>query len=143
MGTGMLYLLDTCVVSEFVNKRTDPKVIAFVNELDQTETFLSVVTVGEVAKGIAKLPPSRKKEQLQEWFDQSLLPRFGDNLVSIDTAVMLRWGMQVAAMELKGRVVATMDSLIAAQCLTRDLILVTRNVRDFDGTGVRIVNPWE
>lgn len=139
----MKYLLDTCVISELIAKRPNPQVVAWVDALDDEDVYLSVITLGEIKRGIEKLPDSRRKERLNQWMKEELLARFHGHIASIDPDVMLVWGELVARMEAHGRTLPVMDSLIASIALHGGFILVTRNQRDFDGTGVEIINPWQ
>jgi len=138
----MRYLLDTCVISELIAKRPAPQVVAWVDSHDDEDLFLSVITLGEIKRGVARLPDSRRKQQLDQWLEDALLVRFQGRIAAIDTAVMLTWGELVARLEKTGRKLPAIDSLIAAIALQHHLTLVTRNERDFAGTGVEIVNPW-
>jgi len=139
----MNYLLDTCVISELVAKQPYPTVVDFVDSLDVDDVYLSVITVGEITKGIEKLPKSKRKQELQTWLKEDLLIRFGGRIVSLDTDVLVEWGALAARLESSGRTMPAMDSLIAATALSHQFTLVTRNVDDFKGSGVEIVNPWE
>lgn len=138
----MKYLLDTCVISELVARQPDPHVVAWVDSVEETRLYLSVITIGEVRRGIAKLPDSPRKEQLNRWLEKDLLVRFAGRVVPIDVGVMLTWGDLVARLERKGRVLPAIDSLVAAIALHGGFVLVTRNVKDFENTGIDIVNPW-
>ena len=139
----MKYLLDTCVVSELIAKEPDAKVIHWVDSFDDERAFLSVITIGEVKRGIEKLPPSQRKSEILAWFENSLLPRFDGRIIPIGIAVMLTWGELVARLEQQGRVLPAIDSLIAAIALNGGLTLVTRNTKDFVDTGVTLFNPWK
>ena len=138
----MRYLLDTNVVSELVARRPDVKVVGWVDGLDPGGTYLSVITVGEISKGIEKLPDSRRKDTIREWLSGDLLLRFEGRILTIDVAVMLAWGALAAESESRGRTMPAMDSLISAQTLHHVLVLATRNEDDFRHTGVQILNPW-
>jgi tRNA(fMet)-specific endonuclease VapC len=139
----MNYLLDTCVVSELVAKQPNSKVVEFVDSLDSDDVYLSVITIGEITKGIEKLPRSKRKQELQNWLKEDLLIRFDGRLVSLDTDVLMEWGVLTARLESSGETMPAIDSLIAATALSHPFTLVTRNVDDFNGTGLEIVNPWE
>ena len=139
----MNYLLDTCVISEVLNKQPNPKALEFVDNLDPEEVYLSAITIGELYKGIARLPASRRKNELQAWFEDELLVRYEGKILSLDADVLMTWGGLVAKLEADGCVMPAMDSLIAAMVLTHDMTLVTRNVSDFENSGVKIANPWE
>ncbi|MBI5966177.1 MAG: type II toxin-antitoxin system VapC family toxin [Chloroflexi bacterium] len=139
----MKYLLDTCVISELVSKHPNPKVVDFVDSLDSDTVYLSVITIGEIAKGVEKLPKSKRKQELHSWLKEDLLVRFDGRIIPLDTEVLLEWGILIARLESTGITLPAIDSLIAATTLTHKLTLVTRNVNDFNGTGVEIVNPWK
>jgi len=139
----MRCLLDTCVISELIASRPDPHVVAWVNALDDEQTWLSVITLGEIKRGVARLPDSHRKERLARWLEEDLLARFHGRIADINADVMLAWGELAARLEKKGRTLPAMDSLIAAIALHGDFALVTRNERDFMDTGVQVVNPWQ
>ncbi len=139
----MKYLLDTNVISEMVAKQPDPKVIAWIDSLDQNWVYLSVITIGELRKGIEKLPSSRRKERLRAWLADELLVRFSGRILSLDIDVMLAWGELTGRLEARGKPLPAIDSLIAALALHHTCHLVTRNEADFNDTGVPILNPWK
>jgi toxin FitB len=136
------YLLDTCVISEFTKPLPNEKVLAWLRQCDQTSLFLSSITIGELAKGIAKLPDGKKKTALDAWLHDDLQFRFHDRIVSLDMEVMMQWGNLCGSLESSGVTVPIMDSLIAACALARDLILVTNNSNDFKAMTPHLVNPW-
>lgn len=139
----MTYLLDTNVISELVARRPNEHVVAWLRDVSSTEVYLSALTIGEIKRGIEKLPgDSRRKHELARWLEEELLVRFQGRIVALDAAVMLEWGRLVAALESQGRRLPLMDSLIAVQALYHHHELVTRNVKDFAGTDVRLLNPW-
>ena len=136
----MKYLLDTNVLSEIRKPRGEKKVKDFVNTLGEENIFISVVSIGEIAWGIEKLPLGQKKTELLVWLGQKLPEFFGNRIIPLDTEIMTQWGI------LQGFVKQTLpvlDSLIAATALTRGLTVVTRNTRDFKNvTGLKLLNPW-
>jgi predicted nucleic acid-binding protein len=137
------YLLDTCVLSEMVIKQPSAKVVDFIDSLDPDDVTLSVITIGEIVKGIEKLPKSRRKQELHAWLKEDLLARFQGKIIPIDEEVIAAWGILTARAEVAGRAMPAIDSLIAATAQANELTLVTRNVDDFNVSGVEIVNPWE
>jgi tRNA(fMet)-specific endonuclease VapC len=139
----MNYLLDTNVISELAARQPNPGVIAWIQSVDENRLYLSAITIGEIKKGVEKLPTSARKETLQSWLANDLLQRFEYRILAIDTDVMLIWGELTARLESNGRVLPAIDSLIAALALSGDFTLVTRNTADFDGTGVKVLNPWQ
>lgn len=139
----MKVILDTCVISEFVAKQPNPKVVEFLDALDTDDAYLSVITIGEVIKGVEKLPDSRRKTELRDWLQDDLLARFQGKILPLDTDVMVEWGMLTAHAEMAGKPMPTIDSLIAATAIANKMTLVTRNVSDFEAAGIEIVNPWQ
>jgi toxin FitB len=139
----MKFLLDTCVISELMAKQPNQAVMQWIDSVDEDRLYLSVITIGEIRKGIAKLPDSTRKLDLHAWLTDHLLSRFSDRIVAIDTGVMLDWGQLVGNLERLGKPMPLMDSLIAAIALHGDFILVTRNEADFGCADVRIQNPFK
>ncbi len=139
----MKYLLDTNVVSELVSRRPNPDVVAWIDGLDPNTTFVSVILIGEIRKGIEKLPASSRKDELWAWLTSDLLIRFDGRIAPVSTSVMLIWGELAGRLEKLGRQVAAMDSIVAAIALEGNYALVTRNEADFKDTGAVIVNPWK
>jgi toxin FitB len=138
----MSYLLDTCVLSELRKGAPDPNVVAWINDVDESRLFLSVITFGEIQKGIAKLDESKKKRSLQLWLEQSLPERFSGRILSFDEAVALEWGELQGGLTRSGCPAPVVDSLIAATAIRHNLVLVTRNLADFDRMPVKLLNPW-
>lgn len=138
----MNFLLDTCVLSEFTRRQPDPKVIDWLDQVDEERLFISAITIGEIQRGVERLAKSPRKTQLQIWMNEGLIRRFASRILPLDTPVMLTWGTLTARMENSGRPLPVMDSLIAATALANNLALVTRNSADFLVCGVQVVNPW-
>jgi toxin FitB len=136
------YLLDTNIISELVARQPDQQVLDWLDSLDPHLVFLSVITIGEIQRGIEKLPDSARREQLHEWLNDQLLVRFAGQILEIDVAVMLAWGSLVAGLDRAGRQLPAMDSLIATLARHHGCTLVTRNDSDFRDTGVSLLNPW-
>jgi predicted nucleic acid-binding protein len=136
------WLLDTCVVSELVRPRPKASVVSWVLECDEDQLFLSVITIGELEKGIARLPASPKRVALEQWVRRDLADRFRGRLLAIDFGVAARWGALVGASEARGQPLPVIDSLIAATSLQQDLTVVTRNTDDLERCGARCFNPW-
>ena len=138
----MRFLLDTCVISELVAKQPDPGLVEWIDGIAEEKLYLSVITIGEIKKGIEKLPDSRRRSELIKWLEDELLVRFKDKVLPIDAGVMLVWGELTANLEKQGKKMPAMDSLIAAIAVHGKLSLVTRNETDFEYTGVPVINPW-
>ena len=137
----MRVLLDTCVLSELRWPKGHAGVRRAVDALDSENLFLSVVSVGEIAKGIALLKESRKKRGLQRWL-QFLERDYADRVLPIDLETSHIWGEVTAAAQKAGRTVPASDGLIAATALRHGLHLMTRNTGHFTATGVLLINPW-
>jgi toxin FitB len=137
-----MYLLDTCTISDVVAKQPHPNVLNWFTTQPLETVYLSVVTIGELTKGIQKMPLSRRRTDLETWLAQDILVQFQRRIVDIDLNTMVLWGELTGRLEPQGRMLPTMDSLIAAVALQHSLTLVTRNEKDFAGTGVTIFNSW-
>jgi predicted nucleic acid-binding protein len=138
----MKVLLDTCVISELITKRPSTSVVAFVDNLDPDDVYLSVITIGEIIKGIEKLPDTHRKTELHNWLRSDLMARFHGNILPLDINVISQWGVLTARLEAFGKPMPAIDSLIAATILAHKMTLVTRNVSDFKAAGIEIINPW-
>lgn len=135
----MTYLLDTNVVSELRRPSPDPGVVAWLRQAPDTALHLSVLTLGEIRKGVEALPDGARKEQLRLWLEQELPAWFESRLLPVSAGVADRWGRLLAEVD---RPVPAIDSLLAATALHHGLRLVTRNERDFRFPGLGVVNPW-
>jgi len=135
------YLLDTCVLSEYNKPQPAAEVLAWLDAQTDDSLYMSVLTIGELDKGIFKMPPSKRKTNLAA-FVETLLARFDRRILDLDTSILRRWGKMIGSLETQGRPMPAIDSLMAATALERDLTLVTRNEADFTNTGVKILNPW-
>jgi len=138
----MNYLLDTNIISEFISRYPNQKVVDYVLTLDEEHLFLSVVTIGEIKAGIEKLDDGKKKEDLLRWFMQDLLTRFENRIIPINTEVMIEWGAINQKLKKLGTPLPIMDSLIGATCKVEDMVLITRNGKDFRNIDIEIVNPF-
>lgn len=138
----MSWLLDTCVICEPAQKQPSARVLAWLEEQPEEMLYLSVLTLGEIRKGIARLPAGPKRKRLERWLEHDLAERFSGRLLGIDAGTADLWGRLQAQAEGRGRPLPTLDSLLAATALARGLILVTRNTPDFTPTGVELLDPW-
>ena len=135
----MSYLLDTNVVSELVRRKPSPDVVAWFDKTPDDALHLSVLSLGEIRKGVDNLKASPRREQLRVWLEQDLTDWFGNRLLPVDRGIADRWGILLAR---AGRPVPAIDSLLAATALHHELRLVTRNVDDFLFAGLDVINPW-
>lgn len=138
----MSYLLDTCVLSELVRSRPAPGVCDWVAAQPEHALFLSVITVGELHKGLAKLDVGPRRHALERWIEDDLTRRFSGRILSVDAAVARVWGEMLGAAEVAGASLAAIDALIAATARVHGCAVVTRNEPDFRPTGIEVVNPW-
>lgn len=138
----MKYLLDTCVVSELVKPRPSPRVVQWVSDRDEDRLFLSVVTLAELQKGIAKLADEPRRQRLQAWLEKDLIQRFQGRMLEVNEEVAIAWGMIQGAAEAKGVTLPVMDTWVAAIAQVSNLMVVTRNVQDLERCGAMVVNPW-
>ncbi len=139
----MKYILDTCIISELAKPVPNKKVISWVTQNNEENFYVSTLTFGELHKGISKLPPSKRKENLHQWVEYDLKERFRSRIIDMDLRVAKVWGEIQGQSEVKGCPMPAIDSLIAATGVTHDLIVVTRNTSDMEQSGVSLLNPWE
>lgn len=137
----MSYLLDTCVVSELSRPRPNPGVVAWMSEADVASLYLSAITIAEIRRGSLRLPAGKRRTILADWSER-LRRSFAGRVLPIDESVALRWAEIAARAEQSGRPGSFADGLIAATALDRGLMLVTRNVTDFEPFSVSLLNPW-
>ena len=136
----MSYLVDTNVLSELRRPQPSAAVASWVAARPVATLYLSVLTLGEIRKGVATVADAIHRQRLLDWLQLELPAFFAGRLLPVDTAVADRWGRLQA---LAARPLPAIDSLLAATALEHDLVLVTRNVRDFAGLPVQVFNPWQ
>ena len=138
----MKYLLDTCVISELVNRIPNPRVVDWLERQPSDSLYISFVTVGEIEKGIAKRGGDLRAQRLERWLQDKILGEFADRILPVERSVSLEWGRICGEGERIGRMRPAVDALIAATASVHGLTLVTRNVNDMAGMGVPIFNPF-
>ena len=138
----MRVLLDTCVLSELRLSKPDAGVTRAIAALVSEDLFVSVISIGEIVKGLALLKDGQKKRLLQTWV-QALERHYGDRLLPIDLEISRMWGELTAAAQKAGRTIPASDGLIAATARRHGLYLMTRNTADFEPSGVSLLNPWK
>jgi len=136
------FLLDTNCISELVRSRPEPRVVDWLRAADESLLYLSVLTLGEIRMGAALLPQSKRRTQLETWLELDLRVRFSGKILGIDGAIADRWGLLTAQEKRTGRPLAAIDGLLAATALHHNLTMVSRDVSDFEGAQVAVVNPW-
>jgi toxin FitB len=137
------FLLDTNCISEMVRSKPEPRVLEWMEAADESVLYLSVLTLGEIRKGVAGLPQGRRRTHLETWLELDLQARFSGRILSIDAPVADRWGSIAAKAKQKGRALSAIDGLLAATALHHNLTIVSRNVSDFAHTHAAVFNPWE
>lgn len=135
----MSYLLDTNVISELVRPKPAKAVLVWFDNIPSEALHISVLTLGEIRRGVENLPDGARREKLRLWLEHDLAGWFDTRILPVDMAVADRWGRLLA---LVGRPVPSIDSLLAATALHHELRIVTRNQKDFDYPGLEVVNPW-
>jgi predicted nucleic acid-binding protein len=137
------YLLDTNCVSELVRVKPEPHVVEWMEATDEAVLYLSVLTLGEIRKGLAGLPQGRRRTHLETWLEVELQARFAGRILAIDASVADRWGLLAAQAKSRGISLPIVDGLLAATALHYNLTVVTRNASDFGHAQVQVLNPWE
>lgn len=137
------FLLDTNCISELVRPKPEPRVLDWMEGVNEAMLYLSVLTVGEIRKGLAGLPQGRRRAHLETWLEVELQARFGGRIVPIDAPIADRWGLIAAEAKRKGKALPVINGLLAATALHHNLTVVSRNTRDFANAQVQVLNPWE
>ncbi|HYL12770.1 MAG TPA: type II toxin-antitoxin system VapC family toxin [Terriglobales bacterium] len=134
------FLLDTNIISELVKTRPERKVTTWIEATDESLLYLSVLTLGEIRKGITALSAAARRVTLEAWLDRDLPLRFAGRILPIDPAVADRWGRIAGSRAARKSPLPVIDGLLAATALHHNLILVKRNTRDIASAGV--FDPW-
>ncbi|HXI42838.1 MAG TPA: type II toxin-antitoxin system VapC family toxin [Bryobacteraceae bacterium] len=137
------FLLDTNIISELIKPKPEAKLTGWVESADEDLLYLSVLTVGEIGKGIAAMEQGRRSAAIQSWGETDLKPRFSGRVLPIDEATAARWGAITGAAAAQGITVPVVDGLLAATALQHNLTLVTRNTKNLAGTNAPAFNPWD
>jgi len=138
----MSYLVDTCVLSELTHPRPAATVVAWLKEANPDSLYVSSLTLGEIEKGVERLPAGAKKARLRRWAEE-LCTEWRDRIVAVDEVVAIEWGRLLARAEIRGQPLPVVDALIAATAIVRGLSVVTRNESDMARTGAAIFDPWQ
>ena len=137
------FLLDTNIISELIKPKPEAKLTEWVESADEDLLYLSVLTIGEIRKGIVTMEQGRRRIALQSWLETDLKPRFSGRVLAIDEATADRWGAITGDTAAQGITVPVVDGLLAATALQYNLTLVTRNTKNLTGTNVQAFNPWD
>jgi len=138
----MKYLLDTCVISEVIKSRPNKKVIEWLKEQEESNLYLSVLTFGEIEKGIEKSVNEERKMKLKLWVEEDLKQRFENRILPIDLQVATKWGEVQGKSEVIGKALPAIDGLIATTGLINNCVVVTRNTSDMQQNSAELFNPW-
>ncbi len=140
----MKYLLDTCVLSEYVKNKPNQKVIDWLDNQEESSLFISIITIAEIKKGIIKIEKSQpnRYEKLLVWLQQ-IEQRFTNRILPLNNNIFDNWAKICGQAEAEGQKLPIMDSLIAATANENHLIIVTRNISDFAFSSVNIFSPWD
>lgn len=136
----MSFLVDTNVLSELAKAKPDAQVVAWLRD-HESELYVSTITIGEIRRGIECLPAGKRKAALQSWFT-GLCKRMEGRILSFNTSTAHVWGQLVAGWDKKGLTVPSLDSQLAATAHRHGFTMVTRNISDFQNTGVKLFNPF-
>jgi predicted nucleic acid-binding protein len=139
--TGMAYLLDTNALSEFLKRTPNRNVIDWFARTDESDQFISVFSIGEIQKGISKLAASRRRNELQAWFDQ-LIIRYQTRILPFGLETAKIWGKLLIDAERRGQLIPIVDSQIAATAIEHDLTIITRNTSDFSAAKASVLDIW-
>ena len=137
------FLLDTNCISELVRPKPERRVMEWMEAADEAMLYLSVLTVGEIRKGLAALPQGKRRTQLEAWLEVQLQARFAGRIVPIEAAIADRWGLLAAEAKRRGTVLPIIGGLLAATAIHHNLTVVSRNISDFTNIQVPVLNPWE
>lgn len=138
----MSFLIDACVISELRKETPNTAVLAWFDSIYDEEIFISVLTIGEIEYGISILDEGKKKARIMEWFENVKFG-FQDQTVTVSLEIASRCGRISGELKQQGRNISALDGLLAATAIDKDFLLVTRNVADFQDSGVRLFNPWD
>ncbi len=138
----MNFLVDTNVISEAARPRPNERVMAFLHETDEDRLFLSVITLGELRRGVALMPGGKLKSSLDAWLSASLPERFSGRIIEITAEIADLWGVLMADAKKRGIALHAMDGFLAATARAHNHTLVTRNVKDFAPFGLTLLDPW-
>jgi toxin FitB len=137
------FLLDTNCVSELVRARPERRLVEWIEAADESLLYLSVLTRGEIRKGLAGISQGKRRTLLEVWLEVDLQTRFSGRILPIDWPVTDRWGLIAGQARSKGLSLPIVDGLLAATAVHYNLTVVSRNANDFRNAQVPVLNPWE
>jgi toxin FitB len=137
------FLLDKNCISELVRPKPESRVIEWMDSVDEAILYQTVLTIGEIRKGLPGLSQGKRRAHLETWLEVELQARFAGRIVPIDSAITDRWGLIAAEARRKGKGLPVIEGLLAATALHHNLTVVSRNASDFTNTQIQVLNPWE
>jgi len=137
------FLLDTNCISELVRPKPEPRVVEWMEAADESLLYLSVLTVGEIRRGVAGLDQGRRRTHMETWLAVELPARFEGRILPIDAAIADRWGLIAAEAKRRGQALPIIDGLLAATALHHNLTVISRHTADFANAHVQVLNPWK
>jgi toxin FitB len=138
----MIFILDTCVISELIKKDPDKNVMKWVSGIDESALFISVISIGEIIKGIEKLTGSQRKDDLIAWVNNDLKERFQNRIVPFDLESAVVWGRVQAKSENIGKPLPGIDGMIASTGIANNMAVATRNIANMKESGAVLFSPW-
>ena len=139
----MAFLLDTNIVSETVRPKPERRVLAWIEERSPAELLLASMTIGELMRGARRIKDEPRRTTYERWIENDLSEQFEGRILPFDDKAARTWGRLMGDGDRKGLTPAAADAQIAAIAINHGLILVTRNVRDFQNFDLEIINPWD
>ncbi len=137
------FLLDTNVISELVKPAPDERVLRWVAGRSALDLYLSAITIGELTRGVTRLPAGQRRDRLARWIEEDLQQQFSERILAFDQQAAVTWGKIMGEADRQGRPRAAIGAQLAATAIRHGLTVATRNTADFDGIGVQVTNPWE
>ena len=138
----MSWLLDTNIICEPTRHAPSPRVVQWLRSVSSSGFYASIITVGEIRRGILRLPSGNRRRKLEKWMREEFQPAFAGRVLPLGEEEIAAWAEMLAGMEKRGRSMPAIDSLIAATALARGLTIATRNTEDFAHSGAQVFNPW-
>ncbi len=138
----MKYLLDTCVIAELIKPKPDNNVVHWLKLQVENRLYISVLTLGEISKGIEKVKDEVRKKKLHLWVENDLRERFQGRILPINEQVAMIWGQIQGRAEKQGKGMPAIDGLIAATALAFNMVVVSRNISDMQASGAVLLDPW-
>lgn len=138
----MSWLLDTNVICEPTRRTPSPHVVEWLRSVSSSGFYASIITLGEIRRGILRLPFGKRRRKLEKWMREDFLPAFDGRILPLGEEEITAWAEMLTGLEKRGRSMPAIDSLIAATALARDLTIATRNTEDFAHSGARVFDPW-